>query len=489
MQTAVSVMSWGALGLLLLVGSAWGLKLCLEHPKATMGVAVVYSMISQTVGTVGGIAILNYGDELAVVLAVGVSCARRLIDHRSLRFFAAVWFLLAFFLLGLISSAVHAVPWSITLTGAFLFLKGPALGFAVAQLDWRRSDLPRVAKAGAAVIVVILFICALNAAAPGPWNDLVGRTEVTSERAGFTSLTGPFDHPVGLGTTMALAFLAIYLYRTLVRRTPFTLALMIATGLACLAAFRRKSIVAGVVVALGVRTALPLPRALFATSVVILLPVGLVLMREPLTAVLDGTLAEYLTDWDRVARIRMTIDGFLLAVSSFPLGVGFGRFGSFTASDNYSPIYTDLGYERIWGLGQGDMGNFLSDTFWPAPLAETGILGALCYLGALIMFIVPGWRLMRSAADGHSRWIGAVTVAWFAQLLIESVVAPVFASPPMYGLPFAVAGLCLALGAEPRSGRRALSGDSGPESERGSWDSDQRPIPWETDAGLKGRRS
>ena len=75
MQTAVSALSWGALGAVLLVGAAWVIKLCLTHPKATIGAAVVYSMISQTVGTVGGISILNYGDELAVVLAVGVACA------------------------------------------------------------------------------------------------------------------------------------------------------------------------------------------------------------------------------------------------------------------------------------------------------------------------------------------------------------------------------------------------------------------------------
>lgn len=458
MQTAVPVVSWALLGIAVLAALGWILRVGLRRPKAALGAIIVYSMISQTIGTVGGAAVLNYGDELAVVLAVGIACCRRLLDRGSLRFFAALWFLLAFVLLGLISAAVQAVPWPTALTGAFLFVKGPALGFAAAQLDWRRCDLPRIATAGAAVIVVILFVCALNAAAPGPWNELVGRTEAVSERGGFSSLTGPFDHPVGLGTTMALAFLAVFLYRTLVRRTPFTLGLMIATGLACIAAFRRKSIVAALVAALGVRAAVPHPRGLYLASIAVLLPVGLVLAREPLMAVVQGTVAEYTTDWERVARIRMTIDGALLAVASFPLGVGFGRFASFTASDDYSPIYTDLGYERIHGMGQGEMGGFLSDTFWPAPLAETGILGAVCYIGALVMFVAPGWRMMRTATDGHSRWIGAVTVAWFAELLIESVVAPVFVSPPMYGLPFAAAGLCLALSAEPRMGRRALRG-------------------------------
>ena len=77
----------------------------------------------------------------------------------------------------------------------------------------------------------------------------------------------------------------------------------------------------------------------------------------------------------------------------------------------------------------------------------------------------------------RSKWIGAVTVAWFAQLLIESVVAPVFLSPPMYGLPFAVAGLCLALTAEPRSGRRAArTGDS--QSTRDPQEMNRRVAPW-----------
>lgn len=485
MQTAVSAMSWGALGIVVIALAIWGLKLCLAHPKASMGAAVVYSMVSQTVGTVGGLAVLNYGDELAVVLALGIACARRLIDHRSLRFFAAVWFLLAFATFGLISGVVHSVPWSITLTGAFLYLKGPLLGFAIAQLDWRRADLPRIARAGAGVVVAILFLTGLNAAAPGPWNELVGRTDGAGERGGFTSLTGPFDHPVGLGTTMALAFLAIFFYRTLVRRTPLTLILLLATGFAGVAAFRRKSIVAALVAGFAVRSALPHSRAMFLTSAAILVPVAVVLGWDPLMRIADGTLAEYLTDWERVARIRMSVDGFLLAVASFPLGVGFGRFASFTASDSYSPLYSDLGYERIYGMGRGEMGGFLSDTFWPGPLAETGILGALCYFGAVVMFAVAGWRLMRSASDGHSRWIGAVTVAWFGELLIESVVAPVFASPPMYGLPFAVAGVCLALSAEPRSGRRALRGSDRRESD------DELPVaeaaPWELEAGRQGR--
>ena len=248
-------------------------------------------------------------------------------------------------------------------------------------------------------VVVILLFTAANAAAPAAWNDFISAGTVElSERGGIASLSGPFNHPVGLGTTMSLAFIAILAYRSTIRRSRISLALLIGSGLACLLAFRRKSIASALVVSLGIRASLPGKKAMYLTSLAILTPVALILGWDTLTRVVDATLTEYLSDVSQTARIRLTLDSVPLALGAFPLGVGFGRFASFTAAENYSPYYQELGYTRIWGMTGHDEVDFLSDTFWPAPLAETGILGALCYLGALIMFIVPGWRMMRSAS-------------------------------------------------------------------------------------------
>lgn len=421
------------------------------HPKVTAGVIVVITMLSQTIQTVTGVNALGYGDEIGVILAVVLFTARRLYLRRSIRFYPAVWFFLAFAILGVISSVINSVPLGTMATGAFLFLKGPALGFAVAQLDWRREDIPNITRAGVGMILFILLTVLINAVAPGPWNAWVGRMETITERAGFTSLTGPFDHPVGLGTTMSMAFLAILLYRHLVRKGAFSLSLLIVTGLTCIAAFRRKSIAAAALTAIGMRAVLPGPKAMYLTALGVLLPVVLVLGWEPLTAVVVSTYEEYTANVAETARVRMTLDAITLTLAAFPLGVGFGRFASFTAGDHYSPLYEDLGYQWIYGMGPGDRGGFLSDTFWPAPVAETGILGALCYAAGLYLLAVTGWRLMRGAPSAHVRWIGAVTVAWFVTLGIESVVAPVFVSPPMFALPFVAAGIATALAATPRA--------------------------------------
>ncbi|WP_047689100.1 hypothetical protein [Kocuria sp. ZOR0020] len=416
-----------------------------KHPKVTAGLLVVLIMLSQTIQTVTGIPALGYGDELGVILALLLFTGRRLYVHGSVRAYPALWFFLAFAVLGSISSVVNTVPMGVMATGAFLFLKGPILGFAVAQLDWTKRDLPNVARFGACVVGFVLAITAINAVAPAAWNSVIGRVASVSERGGFSSLTGPFDHPVGLGTTMSMAFLAILLYRQLVAKGPVSLVLLIGSGLACIAAFRRKSIAAGIITALAVRAVLPGPKAMYFAAVAILLPVALVLGREPLTQVVTGTVDEYTANVAETARVLMTLEGLALALASFPLGVGFGRYASFTASENYSPLYEDRGYQWIYGMGRGDMGGFLSDTFWPAPLAETGILGGLCYAAALFLLVVPAWRMMRRAPERHVRWAGAVTLAWMLTLTIESVVAPVFVSPPMFGLPFVAAGVCTSL--------------------------------------------
>lgn len=466
-----AVMTVGLACLVGAVAAAWLARVAFAVPKPVAGLVVLVTILSQSFQTISGVAAVGYADELCVLAALTLFCTWRLSHHGSLRWFGALWPFIGFGALGMISSVVHEVPLGTSLTGAFLFFKGPLLAFAVAQLDWRREDLRAVARWGGAVIVAILAMCVLNALSPETWHGIVGRTDTVSERGGFMSLSGPFDHPVGLGTTMSLSFVAVSAYRSLVRRTPVNLALMVGTGLACLMSFRRKSVVSAVAVAAGLRLAMPKPRAFYVVGAAILVPTAVIIGWDTLSGIVAGTITEYTADTNETARIRLTMDSIPLAIGAFPLGVGFGRFASFTAADDYSPLYEQLGYHWIWGMQPDGEESFLSDTFWPAPLAETGVLGLVCYAGGLLLLVMPAWRLMRGAADPHVRWIGAVGVGWFAVMGIESVAAPVFVSPPMYGLPFALAGLVLAVAAD-ESARAAV-----------------KPLPWAAGAAASGQIS
>ena len=66
----------------------------------------------------------------------------------------------------------------------------------------------------------------------------------------------------------------------------------------------------------------------------------------------------------------------------FPLGSGFGSFGTEGAARFYSPLYHSLGFDYIWGLREIDYAtdhDFLHDTFYPA-LAQFGIIGILLFI-------------------------------------------------------------------------------------------------------------
>lgn len=413
-------------------------------PGFSLVIILGATLTAQTLETVTNSSAAGYLDEIAVVVALTVFSLRRLLLRGSLRCTGAYWFFGAFFVLGLISSIVNSVPLGIWSLGAFLVLKGPLLALGVLQLDWRRHHLRRVITVGVVFLVMILLSAVANAMAPETWNAVVGRAPV-SYRLGIPSLTGIFDHPVGLGSTMGMAFLAVLAYHRIVGRSAGSMVLLIGTGLAGIFTFRRKSIAATVIVGIVTRYLLPGRKTISVAVLVLLLPVVLLLAWEPLVGVVNSTYDEYFSNIHVTARTLMTIDSGKLALGAFPLGVGFGRFGSAVASSHYSPLYEELGYAPIYGMGPDTRGGFLTDTFWPSLVAETGLLGVLCYFLGLILLVRPAWLLMRHATHRRAQWLGAVVVAWMMQLLIESGAAPVFTGPPMFGPVFILAGIAVAV--------------------------------------------
>ncbi len=63
----------------------------------------------------------------------------------------------------------------------------------------------------------------------------------------------------------------------------------------------------------------------------------------------------------------------------FPFGSGFATFGSDQAARNYSRLYCQYGFNRLFGMNMED-GSFLSDTFWPMAIGQFGWIGFLVYV-------------------------------------------------------------------------------------------------------------
>lgn len=108
------------------------------------------------------------------------------------------------------------------------------------------------------------------------------------------------------------------------------------------------------------------------------------------------------------------ITSFIIMREYFPIGTGFGTFGSAEAAKNYSPVYLKYGFNDIYEVRNiYDVENslrliqenawhaakyqedpqylyrqsFLSDHFWPIIFGQTGILGTVLYLTSLGVII------------------------------------------------------------------------------------------------------
>lgn len=87
------------------------------------------------------------------------------------------------------------------------------------------------------------------------------------------------------------------------------------------------------------------------------------------------------------ARGALYVTSFKISKDYFPLGTGFGTFGTFFSVKNYSPLYYNYGISNIWGL-RPDMYAFAMDTHWPPILAETGAFGLVVYMIIMVLLFI-----------------------------------------------------------------------------------------------------
>ena len=413
--------------LALVVAFAW--------PRSFALALVVVTLLLPTLNHFFPLGVLGDADEAGVVLAVLAFSGRRLISGRPLRRLPGDWAIAIFLVAGVISSYFAQVDPLLATQDAFLLLKGFLFAFAIAQLDWSRSDVRRMAVAGAVILSVILVSVAADALMPAKWGDLF-YAEGRAARAGVISLVGLFDHPGPLGQTMALAAIALLIYRSVVRKNLFTLVLLIGSFLGAFASVRRKAVIG----LLAVTGWFGFRRRPLATTLVVLLglPLAIVLFRDSLASLVDGVYVEYLQAANKAARTMLYLGSLQVAVAHGALGAGFSQYGGFIAGVNYSPIYSDLGFEKVWGLQPG--GAYLTDTFWPAILGETGFLGTAGLVAALVVLALRGRVLVRTD-DPYLRWLGYVGIGWSLEYAFESVASAVYSSPPTYLLLFTVLGV------------------------------------------------
>lgn len=103
--------------------------------------------------------------------------------------------------------------------------------------------------------------------------------------------------------------------------------------------------------------------------------------------------------------------------SCFPIGFGFSLFGGKMAAEYYSPIYFNFGWNSIWAVMEGSP--FLLDTFFPAIIGETGLLGTVFYF--LLSKSVVSLYLINKKHSNSSLLIVLVFISGISSNMLNSV--------------------------------------------------------------------
>ncbi len=91
-------------------------------------------------------------------------------------------------------------------------------------------------------------------------------------------------------------------------------------------------------------------------------------------------------DGGQGVRGRLLFAGYNIALNHFPLGAGFGSFGSYASTVNYSPLYYIYHFDIIPGC-MPDKPSFLADNFFAMVLGQFGFIGLICFLLILALFV------------------------------------------------------------------------------------------------------
>lgn len=122
------------------------------------------------------------------------------------------------------------------------------------------------------------------------------------------------------------------------------------------------------------------------------------------------------------ARSVLTHTSLKIMMDYFPIGTGFGTFGSAVAGEHYSPVYVLYDFTQVYELGGNEQGwGFFSDTFWPIIIGQTGIVGLVSYIVLLSILFLRILRIKTSNIYGYTAGLYA-----FSYIMISSTSEPAF---------------------------------------------------------------
>ena len=412
-------------------------------------------LYQDTLTRLTGLSFLNYLDEVFILMLFGTGLLRS--RGKIPRFVVRLLLLTAlFFGIGIVCCLVFSEYRPRDLMMAGLLSIKFFLVVAAVLLHKPSVSCIRMMQDAVKALGAFGFVCGVvNFVTPTLWTRLFSFTWIET-KAGIHNVMGLFIHPGQFGWFMLFVGILYYAqYKTGRKRRD----LVFAAAYAAMAMLSLKAkVILGVGFVLLADWFLVDHRKIYLSKYFGPV-VGLVAMVTVFGSFIYEKISKYIlgTATEVTARYVLLNRSFQIAADYFPVGVGFGKFGSWYARIRYSEYYYKYDCTTVYGLQPEDP-RFATDTFWPAVLGETGVIGLLVYL---ILLGTMGVRLLKTA---RANWAGAFakSTALFGfltlvQSLAESMGEAAFNSSPQNIFLGAAVGLGLCMGVY----RKKYSADGG----------------------------
>lgn len=351
------------------------------------------------------------------------------------REFKTLVFIFILFLIGTVGNIKNHSAFTTVILGAYSTIKPMLLYWSLAQYNFVWKDFHKLRKLICAIFPLVVVSYILDLAIPSFRSDIGIISQAVEIRMGLRSIGGFFNR-FTVATLYALLF---YIFYKFYDKDKVSKIKIFFSDFMFLASFKIKDIL-GFMLA---RSFYLFKR--FKAKYIVIIASIIYLLFLLYANLMPEHYNEYFNSGEdsNVARVVLSYTSIRILKDYFPFGVGWGLFASPTSQQIQSPIYARYGIDDIYGLSyQNDNGVFMSDTFWPMILGETGFLGTIVYLYILYLVFWP--FVSNFFIDNRDRKY-IMPAFLFIAFLGFSVGKPVFTGPPHSLVLWGFAGLFYSL--------------------------------------------
>ncbi|MGP1909970.1 O-antigen ligase family protein [Metabacillus sp. JX24] len=340
---------------------------------------------------------------------------------------------IAFLFIGFISSFLRDGISINSIISSFLVVKGFIIYITIFELTGKNENrISIIIKTIISVGFILMFFAVIDFLLYEKFRALLNLDYRQDIRAGLVSVQSLMTHPGVYGWFMSLCGIIMF-SRYLINKNKKDIIISVIFFLFALISLRFKVIML---------LAFLISYLLFKSKNKLLGIIVVSLFVVPIFLFFFGdifslTIDRYIQiDYDESARKALYLFSFVIAKEYFPVGTGFGTYGTFQSIEPYSSVYYEFGLNRVWGL-RPDNPMWLTDTFWPAILGETGLVGIILY-GSVFLIIFRNRKQIKKRLNLYYYYI---FIFVFIQAFLESLAEQIYFSSPQFIIIFTLLGL------------------------------------------------